>query len=133
MKVNFPLENSSEHSDYADIWSLGVILVMLVVGRLPFQEANDSETLTMIMDVKYTIPNEISKPCRDLISKLLVRYPENRATLQQIQTHPWLVNDYVDKEMVPLIIDHRLTGEEKSNIVAEMVDGGIGPSDVINE
>ena len=106
---------------------------MLVCGRLPFQEANDSETLTMIMDVKYTIPSEISKPCRDLIGKLLVRYPEKRATLQEIQTHTWLANDYVDKEMVPLIIDHRLTAEEKSNIVAEMVDGGIGLSDVINE
>lgn len=48
----------------SDIWSLGVILYMLVCGHAPFQEANDSETLTMIMDCKYTIPEYVSEPCR---------------------------------------------------------------------
>lgn len=48
---------------FADIWSLGVILFMLVCGQPPFQEANDSETLTMIMDCKYTVPPHISHAC----------------------------------------------------------------------
>ena len=39
----------------SDIWSLGVILYMLVCGSAPFQEANDSETLTMIMDCNYIV------------------------------------------------------------------------------
>lgn len=50
---------------FADIWSLGVILFMLVCGQPPFQEANDSETLTMIMDCKYTVPPHVSKECKE--------------------------------------------------------------------
>lgn len=48
-----------------DIWSLGVILYMLVCGVPPFQETNDSETLVMILDCRYCIPEHVSDDCRE--------------------------------------------------------------------
>lgn len=48
-----------------DIWSLGVILYMLVCGVPPFQETNDSETLVMILDCRYSIPEHVSYDCRE--------------------------------------------------------------------
>ncbi|XP_029009433.1 SNF related kinase b [Betta splendens] len=73
-----------------DIWSLGVILYMLVCGVPPFQETNDSETLVMILDCRYSIPEHISHNCRDLISRMLQKDPVCRASLEEIEAHDWL-------------------------------------------
>lgn len=43
---------------------------MLVCGHAPFQEANDSETLTMIMDCKYSMPSYVSKGCSKWVDSI---------------------------------------------------------------
>nr|XP_002120588.1 SNF-related serine/threonine-protein kinase-like [Ciona intestinalis] len=73
-----------------DVWSLGVILYMLVCGIAPFNEANDSETLTNIMDCRYTVLEHVSPQCQDLIKKMIIRDPVKRIHLNEIICHPWL-------------------------------------------
>lgn len=96
---------------------------MLVCGHPPFQEANDSETLTMIMDCKYTVPEHVSPDCRNLISRMLVRQPDKRATLKQIAEDPWLTQDGPEfvPECLPLVSRQQVSDEDHEFIVQKMV------------
>ncbi|XP_013074664.2 SNF-related serine/threonine-protein kinase-like isoform X1 [Biomphalaria glabrata] len=111
-----------------DVWSLGVILFMLVAGRAPFQEANDSETLTMIMDCKYQIPSHVSEQCRKLISKMLVREPSHRINLEDIEQDPWLNTDDEPSHQhinLPLLSRDHVSEEDHNYVVQKMVEGKI--------
>ncbi|XP_061208213.1 SNF-related serine/threonine-protein kinase-like isoform X2 [Neopsephotus bourkii] len=119
-----------------DIWSLGVILYMLVCGHPPFQEANDSETLTMIMDCRYTVPAHVSAQCADLISRMLQRDPKCRASLEQIEGHPWLQGvdpSPASRCLLPLTSHKRVSQEEHEIILRAMMCGNIADRDTIQE
>ncbi|CAH8431822.1 unnamed protein product [Schistosoma rodhaini] len=110
-----------------DIWSLGVILYMLVSGNLPFQETNDSETLTKIMDCDYSMPSHLSPDCKRLISRLLIRDPQKRAHLDDILQDDWLKLDGNDLPIelfsVPLISREHLSFEDHMEILSKMAEG----------
>jgi serine/threonine protein kinase len=43
--------------------------------------------------LQWCIPNgiEISAECRDLLSRMLVRNPDERITMAEIHKHPWFI------------------------------------------
>ncbi|XP_032086315.1 LOW QUALITY PROTEIN: SNF-related serine/threonine-protein kinase-like [Thamnophis elegans] len=119
-----------------DIWSLGVILYMLVCGHPPFQEANDSETLTMILDCRYVIPSGISLLCADLIAQMLQRDPKQRASLEIIENHLWLQGvdpSPASHSLLPLTSHRRVLEEEHEIIIQAMLCGHIADRETIQE
>ncbi|XP_055639478.1 aurora kinase C [Toxorhynchites rutilus septentrionalis] len=78
------------HTKTVDLWSLGVLAYELLVGRAPFHAVNYDETYNKIMKVRYEIPPEMSRPASHLISRLLLKEPEQRMPLEHVAIHPWI-------------------------------------------
>lgn len=89
----------------------------------------------MIMDCKYTMPAHVSPDCHDLISRMLVRQPEKRATLQQIAVDPWLSQDGPEfvPECLPLVSRQQVSEEDHNLIIQKMVNGNIAIKEDILE
>ncbi|XP_030629259.1 death-associated protein kinase 1 isoform X2 [Chanos chanos] len=78
----------------ADMWSVGVITYILLSGASPFLGENKQETLANVSAVDYEFDEEFfsntSALAKDFISRLLIKDPKKRMTIQDSLQHPWI-------------------------------------------
>lgn len=90
-----------------DIWSFGIVLYVLVCGKVPFDDQSMPQLHAKIKKGVVDYPTWLSSgelpsasatlatltcltECRNIISRMLVTDPRHRASLTEVMNHPWM-------------------------------------------
>ncbi|XP_008553798.1 serine/threonine-protein kinase grp [Microplitis demolitor] len=96
------------HAEPADIWSCGIILVALLAGELPWDEADancpEYKAWREARHLELTPWKKIDSTSLSLIRKILNHSPSLRIKIPDIKLHRWYLND-LDKETTASNID----------------------------
>ncbi|KIJ13649.1 hypothetical protein PAXINDRAFT_100605 [Paxillus involutus ATCC 200175] len=74
-----------------DVWSFGVVLYVLVCGKVPFDDQSMPALHAKIKRGLVEYPVWLSAECKHLLSRMLVTNPAARASLSEVLEHPWMV------------------------------------------
>ncbi|KAL6607881.1 hypothetical protein ACP70R_040944 [Stipagrostis hirtigluma subsp. patula] len=114
------LQNRGYDGSLSDIWSCGVILYLMLVGYLPFDDRNIVVLYQKIFKGDTQIPKWLSPGAQDLLQRILEPNPMKRITVAEIKAHEWFLKDYVpvvpyDNDDEELHLDTVLPVKEQTN------------------
>lgn len=85
------------YNEKCDLWSVGVVLYILLCGKVPFPGESNKEIIENVLKADYHFRHEpfrfVSNAAKDLISNLLVLDVEKRFSAEQAYNHSWIQSE----------------------------------------
>lgn len=95
-----------------DIFCLGVLLFVILTKHPPFRQAvSEDQWFRQIAKKQFAAfwakhpKDKLSRPCRDLICKMLCYQPLDRLTIGGVATHPWTKLDVYSQSQLKRIME----------------------------
>ena len=74
-----------------DMWALGVLIYVILIGKFPFSGQNENELFHKIKRVAYKIPPDlICKEAKEIIKSLLLLDTKSRARADELYRNDWI-------------------------------------------
>lgn len=100
--------NKAPYSVQSDVWSLGLSLLEIALGRYPYPSdlySNIFSQLSAIIDGNPPqLPSRFSEPARRFVASCLRKRPEDRPTYTQLLGDPWLQKDDGGREVLAKLV-----------------------------
>ncbi|KAJ1975998.1 Serine/threonine-protein kinase [Dimargaris verticillata] len=109
-----------------DIWSFGIVLYVLVCGKVPFDDQSMPALHAKIKRGHVEYPSWLTHECKHLLSRILVTNPDDRATMAEIMRHPWMNRHYDAPVENYLPLRLPLTLPLDPVVLRQMADFGFG-------
>jgi calcium-dependent protein kinase len=93
----------NDYDKSVDIWSMGILSYLLLVGRLPFDHPDDDENEIARQTINDPVPftekkwNKISCEAKDFVNQCLKKDPLERINITEILKHAW-IKKYISEE-----------------------------------
>ncbi|CAD6503226.1 BgTH12-02893 [Blumeria graminis f. sp. triticale] len=114
-----------------DIWSFGIVLYVLVCGKVPFDDQSMPALHAKIKKGIVDYPSWLSPECKNLISRMLVTDPRQRACLQEIMNHTWIVKGFGSAPENYLPVREPLQLPLDPHVIQAMTGFDFGPPEII--
>ncbi|CAE6512480.1 unnamed protein product [Rhizoctonia solani] len=106
-----------------DVWSFGVVLYVLVCGKVPFDDQSMPALHAKIKRGLFDSPMWLSQECKHILSRMLVTNPTARAPLSEVLNHPWMVRSYGHPPEPHLLAREPLSASELDPAVIREMTG----------
>jgi serine/threonine protein kinase len=104
-EIVIPMANKVKKSERsytvkADLWSVGLILLEMIIGRFPIKAQSLYHLPEKLKEFEVVIPSNIiiSNECNDLINRLLMKDPVTRISWDDFFNHKWFEIDEIKEQ-----------------------------------